>query len=138
MDIYQEKKYYQLLAEKWPTQKDVVSEIINLRAIISLPKGTEHFISDIHGEYEHFIHVMRTASGAIREKIRDVYGEVLTTEEQIKLANLIYYPELVLKKHSGDREWIEENLLKLIEICKIASVKYTRSKVRKALPKKYA
>jgi len=138
MGILEEKKYYNLLAEKWPTKKDVISEIINLQAILSLPKGTEHFISDIHGEHEHFIHVMRTASGVIRAKIRDIYGDELSTDEQIKLANLIYYPEKVLVKYSGDRKWTEKNLLRLIEICKVACVKYTRSKVRKALPKKYA
>lgn len=138
MSILDETKYYKLLAEKWPTKKDVMSEIINLRAILSLPKGTEHFISDIHGEYEHFIHIMRTASGVIRAKISDVYGDELSTAEQIKLANLIYYPEKVLEKHSGDRNWTEENLLRLVEICKVACAKYTRSKVRKALPEKYA
>jgi len=138
MGILEEKKYYNLLAEKWPTKKDVISEIINLQAILSLPKGTEHFISDIHGEHEHFIHVMRTASVDIRAKIRDIYGDELSTDEQIKLANLIYYPEKVLVKYSGDRKWTEKNLLRLIEICKVACVKYTRSKVRKALPKKYA
>ena len=134
----EDRKYYKLLAEKWPTKKDVMSEIINLRAILSLPKGTEHFISDIHGEHEHFIHVMRTASGVIREKIRDVYCDELSAEEQIKLANLIYYPEKVLGKYLDDRHWIEENLLRLVEICKVACAKYTRSKVRKALPEKYA
>ncbi len=138
MSVLEERKYYKLLAEKWPTKKDVISEIINLRAILSLPKGTEHFISDIHGEHEHFTHVMRTASGVIRAKIYDVYGDELSAAEQIKLANLIYYPEKVLKKHSGDRAWIEENLLRLVEICKVACAKYTRSKVRKALPEKYA
>ena len=138
MSILDETKYYRLLAEKWPTKKDVMSEIINLQAILGLPKGTEHFISDIHGEHEHFIHVMRTASGVIRAKIRDVYSDELSLEEQIKLANLIYYPQKVLKKHSGDRTWIEENLLRLVEICKVACEKYTRSKVRKALPEKYA
>lgn len=138
MSILEERKYYKLLAEKWPTKKDVMSEIINLRAILSLPKGTEHFISDIHGEHEHFTHVMRTASGVIRAKIRDVYDGELSSEEQVKLANLIYYPEKVLKKHSGDRAWIEENLLRLVEICRVACAKYTRSKVRKALPEKYA
>jgi len=138
MSILEERKYYKLLAEKWPTKKDAVSEIINLQAILSLPKGTEHFISDIHGEHEHFIHVMRTASGVIRAKIHDVYSDELSPAEQIKLANLIYYPEKVLKKHSGDRAWIEENLLRLVEICKVACAKYTRSKVRKALPEKYA
>lgn len=138
MSVLDEIKYYKLLAEKWPTKKDVMSEIINLQAILSLPKGTEHFISDIHGEHEHFTHVMRTASGVIRAKIRDVYGDELPVAEQIKLANLIYYPEKVLKKHSGDRSWIEENLLRLVEICKVACAKYTRSKVRKSLPEKYA
>ena len=138
MSILEERKYYKLLAEKWPTKKDVISEIINLKAILSLPKGTEHFISDIHGEHEHFTHVMRTASGVIRAKIRDVYGEKLSAIEQIKLANLIYYPEKVFNKHSNDRTWIEENLLRLVEICKVVCAKYTRSKVRKALPEKYA
>ncbi len=138
MSIIDETKYYKLLAEKWPTKKEVVSEIINLQAILGLPKGTEHFISDIHGEHEHFIHIMRTASGVIRTKIRDVYGDQLSAVDQIKLANLIYYPEKVLKKHSGDRIWLKENLLRLVEICKVACAKYTRSKVRKALPEKYA
>ena len=138
MNINNEIRYYKLLAEKWPTKKDVLSEIINLQAILSLPKGTEHFISDIHGEYEHFMHIMRTASGVIRAKIHDVYKDELTTEEQIKLANLIYYPEKVFAENIKNRDWIEINLLRLIEVCKIACGKYTRSKVRKALPEKYA
>ena len=115
-----------------------MSEIINLQAILSLPKGTEHFISDIHGEHDHFTHIMRTASGVIRAKIYDVYKDELTTQEQIKLANLIYYPEKVLRDFPKDKKWIEDNLLRLIEICKVAGGKYTRSKVRKALPEKYS
>ncbi len=138
MSISDEIRYYKVLAEKWPTKKDVVSEIINLQAILSLPKGTEHFISDIHGEHEHFTHIMRTASGVIRTKIRDVFHDTLTVSEQIKLANLIYYPERVLKDFKKDRKWIEETLLRLIEVCNISCGKYTRSKVRKALPEKYA
>ena len=138
MSITDEIKYYKALSEKWPTKKDVISEIINLQAILSLPKGTEHFISDIHGEYEHFNHIMRTASGVIRAKIHDVYKNELSTEEQIKLANLIYYPEKVLKISKKSRKWFEQNLIRLIEICKVACGKYTRSKVRKALPEKYA
>lgn len=138
MNVLDEIKYCKLLAEKWPTQKDVMSEIINLQAILSLPKGTEHFISDIHGEHEHFEHIMRTASGVIRAKIHDVYKDVLSTEEQIKLANLIYYPEKILANCNKDKKWIEENLLRLVEICKVACGKYTRSKVRKALPQKYS
>ena len=97
MNILSELKYYRMLSEKWPTKKDAVSEIINLQAILSLPKGTEHFISDIHGEYEHFNHIMRTASGVIRAKIHDVYKDILSEEEEIRLANLIYYPERGLK-----------------------------------------
>lgn len=138
MNIPDELKFYSILAEKWPTKKDVISEIINLQAILSLPKGTEHFISDIHGEHEHFIHIIRTASGVIKAKIHDVYKDELSLEEQIELANLIYYPEKVLESAPKDREWLEENLLRLIEICKVACGKYTRSKVRKALPEKYA
>ena len=138
MGILEEKKFYNLLAEKWPTKRDVLSEIINLQAILSLPKGTEHFISDIHGEHEHFTHVMHTASGVIRAKIYDAYNDSLSSKEQVQLANLIYYPQKVLKTHSNDRRWVEENLLRLIEICKIVGAKYTRSKVRKLLPEKYA
>ena len=99
MDIYSELRYYKLLAEKFPTKRDVLSEIINLQAIVNLPKGTEHFISDLHGEHEHFIHIMRTASGVIRAKIDDIYGESLPNIEKIKLANPIFYlfiPSVVL------------------------------------------
>ena len=138
MSVVDEVKYSKLLAEKWPTKGDVISEIINLQAILNLPKGTEHFISDIHGEHEHFEHIMRTSSGVIRAKIHDIYKDKLSLKEQIKLANLIYYPEKVLKNSPKSKEWIEENLLRLIEICKIACAKYTRSKVRKALPEKYS
>ncbi len=138
MNVWDEIKYCKLLSEKWPTKKDVMSEIINLQAILGLPKGTEHFMSDIHGEHEHFEHIMRTASGVIRAKIYDVYKDELSTEEQIKLANLIYYPEKILADCYRGKKWIEENLLRLVEICKVVCGKYTRSKVRKALPEKYA
>ncbi len=138
MNVSDEIKFYKVLAEKWPTKKDAISEIINLQAILSLPKGTEHFISDIHGENEHFENIMRTASGVIRAKIEDTYNGKMSVEEQIRLANLIYYPEKVLQNSPQKREWLEKNLLSLIEICKVASAKYTRSKVRKALPEKYA
>lgn len=138
MNIYDELKYYKILSDKVPTKKDVVSEIINLQAILNLPKGTEHFISDIHGEYEHFTHIIRTASGVIRAKIYDIYKDTLTAGEQTKLANLIYYPEKILKSAPKSTKWYEETLLRLIEVCKIACGKYTRSKVRKALPEKYA
>ena len=105
MSIFNELKYYKMLAEKLPTKKDVVSEIINLQAILSLPKGTEHFISDIHGEYEHFIHVIKTASGVIRAKIDDIYEDGISSSEKTRLANLIYYPEKVLKISDKNDEW---------------------------------
>ena len=138
MNIENELKFYNLLSEKMPTKKDVVSEIINLQAILSLPKGTEYFISDIHGEHEHFIHMMRTASGVIRAKINDIFKDTLSNDEKIRLANLIYYPEKTLDITEKDNEWYKKNLLRLIDVCKIACGKYTRSKVRKALPEKYA
>ncbi len=138
MSVLNEVRYYELLSEKMPSKKDVVSEIVNLQAILSLPKGTEHFVSDIHGEYEHFMHILRTASGVIKAKINDIYGNTLSVKEQTILANLIYYPEKALKHAPKNREWYESNLLKLIEVCKLACGKYTRSKVRKALPVKYA
>ncbi len=138
MNVFDELKFYKILSEKMPTKKDVISEIINLQAILSLPKGTEHFISDIHGEYEHFIHVIKTASGVIRAKIDDIYQENLQEDEKTRLANLIYYPEKTLKISPSSDEWYKENLLRLIEICKVVSGKYTRSKVRKALPAKFA
>lgn len=138
MNVFDELKFYRMLSEKMPTKKDVISEIINLQAILSLPKGTEHFISDIHGEYEHFIHIIKTASGVIRAKIDDIYQKNLEEDEKTRLANLIYYPEKTLKISHGSDAWYKENLLRLIEICKAVSGKYTRSKVRKALPEKYA
>ena len=138
MNIFDELKFYRMLSEKMPTKKDVISEIINLQAILSLPKGTEHFISDIHGEYEHFIHVIKTASGVIRAKIDDIYADNLSSSEKTRLANLIYYPEKTLKISPKSDEWYKENLLRLIEVCKVVCGKYTRSKVRKALPEKYS
>ncbi len=138
MSITDEIKYYKILSEKFPTRKDAIAEIINLKAILSLPKGTEHFISDIHGEYEHFRHIIETASGVIRAKIDDIFGDKLSEVEKTSLANLIYYPHKILKIIPKTDNWYEQNLLRLIEVCKISCGKYTRSKVRKALPDKYA
>lgn len=138
MSISEELKYYEILSEKFPTKKDAIAEIINLKAILSLPKGTEHFISDIHGEYEHFRHIIETASGVIRAKIEDIFGSQMTETEKTSLANLIYYPKKILKIAPKTDEWYEQNLLRLIEVCRLSCGKYTRSKVRKALPEKYA
>lgn len=132
------EKYLHLLAEKYPTEQAVCREIINLKAILNLPKGTEHFMSDFHGEYEAFCHIYNNCSGVIREKINVVFGELLSKTEKAELCTLIYYPEAKLgriKTESHDTfGWYRETLQRLIAIAKFLSAKYTRSKVRKALP----
>ena len=118
------------------------TEIINLQSILYLPKGTEHFLSDIHGEYRAFSHVLRNGSGAVRKKIDDVFGHTLSTADKMSLATLIYYPqkkiELVKQQEEDMENWYKITLYRLIEVCKTVSSKYTRSKVRKALPEDYA
>ena len=135
-------RYLEQLSELFPTISRASSEIINLQAILNLPKGTEHFLSDIHGEYEAFSHVLRNGSGAISKKIDDVFGHTLSTSDKSALATLIYYPkekmELVKKEEKDVENWYKVTLYRLIEVCKTVSSKYTRSKVRKALPKDYA
>jgi len=137
MSVKSEIKYLKLLSEKFPNKQAAVSEIVNLQAILNLPKGTEHFVSDIHGEYEHFIHIMNTASGVIKNKIEILYKDVLTKKEQTELANLIYYPEKKLKYTATSDEWYKINLLRLINVCVFVSSKYTRSKVRAVMPKNF-
>lgn len=136
------KNYLEYLAELYPTIGKASTEIINLQSIINLPKGTEHFLSDIHGEYEAFSHVLRNGSGAVRKKIDDVFGHTLGDEEKRSIATLIYYPqeklELIKRQHKDTEDWYKVTLYRLIEICKTVSSKYTRSKVRKALPADYA
>lgn len=134
--------YLEQFSEMYPTIGKASSEIINLQAILNLPKGTEHFVSDVHGEYEAFSHVLKNGSGAVRKKIDDVFGETLNNSDKSALATLIYYPrekmELVKKEESDMDSWYKATLYKLIEVCKTVSSKYTRSKVRKALPEEYA
>lgn len=134
--------YLKLLSRQFPTISAASTEIINLQAILNLPKGTEHFISDIHGEYESFIHVLKNASGVIKLKIDDVFGSKLSEEEKKSLAILIYYPEekinIVKKEEKNIKKWYEKALYQLIEMSRNASSKYTRSKVRKSLPKNFA
>ena len=134
--------YLKLLAREYPTVKAASSEIINLMAIRGLPKGTEYFFSDLHGEYEAFIHLLRSASGIIREKISETFGYVISGEEEIALANLIYYPEknLMLARKEGklNEDWQKVMIYRLVRICKEASSKYTRSKVRKKMPPDFA
>ena len=137
----EELKYLELLSEKFPTVQEVCTEIINLQAILNLPKGTEHFLSDLHGEYESFTHILKNASGVIRAKIDQTFDTMLTNEEKKKLATLIYYPEeklALIKKETSDlNEYYKITLYRLIEICKVIASKYSRSKVRKAMPKEY-
>ena len=134
--------YLEQMSELYPTITKASTEIINLQAILNLPKGTEHFLSDLHGEYEAFSHVLRNGSGAVRKKIDDVFGDTMEQSQKDVLATLIYYPrekmELVRKKEPDMENWYKDTLHRLIEVCKTVSSKYTRSKVRKSLPKDYA
>lgn len=134
--------YYEHLAELFPTISSASSEIINLQALLQLPKGTEHFLSDLHGEYSAFSHVLRNGSGAVRKKIDDVFGHTLSESDKNALAILIYYPQkkmsLIRKTETDMESWYRTTLYRLIEVCKIVSSKYTRSKLRKALPEDYA
>ena len=135
-------RYLETLAELYPTIAKASSEIINLQAILNLPKGTEHFLTDIHGEYEAFSHVLKNGSGSVRRKIKEVFGHTLSEREQRALATLIYYPkekmDLVRKQEPNMEEWYKITLYRLIEVCKNTASKYTRSKVRKALPEDFA
>ncbi len=137
-----EIRYLKSLAKQYPTIPLAATEIINLQAILSLPKGTEHFITDIHGEYDQFQHIMKNGSGAIKRKIEEEFSNSLSIMEKKGVATLIYYPELklkqVLKQEENIEDWYKVTLYRLIRICKNASSKYTRSKVRKALPKDFA
>lgn len=133
--------YLTLLSHEFPNARSCAAEMINLEAIMALPKGNEYFFSDIHGEYESFIHLIRSASGVIRSKIEDTFGQLMPEEEQEKLANLIYYPNETLSdlKRSGEIAdgWYESTIHQLVMIVREVSSKYTRSKVRKRLPKEY-
>lgn len=135
-------RYLRSLAKQYPTVASAATEIINLQAILSLPKGTEHFITDIHGEYEQFQHVLKNGSGAIKRKIEDEFGNAISMSEKKAMATLIYYPEQkmkqVLRTEENMEDWYKVTLYRLIRVCKSASSKYTRSKVRKALPKDFS
>lgn len=137
-----ETRYLERLSDLYPTIAAASTEIINLQAILNLPKGTEHFITDVHGEYEAFAHVLKNGSGSVRRKIDEVFGNTLSTKEKRSLATLIYYPRekmrIVRKTEDNMEGWYKVNLYRLIEVSKRAASKYTRSKVRKALPKDFA
>ncbi len=135
-------RYLKSLSNQYPTVAAAATEIVNLQAILSLPKGTEHFITDIHGEYDQFQHIIKNGSGAIRRKIEQEFGNEISAGEKKAVAALIYYPEQrmeqVLKTEDNVEDWYKVTLYRLIRVCKSASSKYTRSKVRKALPKDFA
>ena len=153
-------RYLRLLSEKFPNAQRVITELINLRAILSLPKGTEHFVSDLHGESLAFIHMIKNASGVVRKKVDEVYGDTLSEEEKRALCALIYYPderlELVKRFYAGEPvdglfrinsqlsnlptldEWYRRRLHQVVEIARAVTIKYSRSKVHKLLPKDYA
>ena len=137
-----DEKYLELLAEKYPTEQAVCREIINLKAILGLPKGTEHFMSDLHGEYEAFCHILNNCSGVIREKVDLLFEETLSDIDREEICTLIYYPveklEMIKKESRNNEEWYRVILGELIEIARLLSSKYTRSKVRKAMPDEYA
>lgn len=138
----QELKYLKSIARQYPTIAAASTEIINLQAILNLPKGTEHFLTDIHGEYEQFNHVLKNGSGSVRRKIDEEFGNTLSNKDKKSLATLIYYPEekleLILEEEDNIEDWYKITLHRLVQITKRVSSKYTRSKVRKALPKDFA
>ena len=137
-----EQKYLHLLSKQFPTAASAATEIINLKAIMSLPKATEHFVSDLHGADQAFMHVVKNASGVIRRKVDDIYGDTLPEEEKRALCAMIYYPEERLeychKTHANTYEIYKTRLMQVTEVARAVTVKYTRSKVRTLLPKEFA
>lgn len=137
-------RYLELLARQYPSIQAASTEIINLSAILHLPKGTEHFLSDIHGEHEPFLHVLRNGSGTVSRRIEEVFQSTLLEQERRELATLIYYPEQMLTRKLAQlgpeaaEDWYRVTLFRLVQVCRVMSSKYTRSKVRKALPPAFA
>ncbi len=138
----QDFKYLRLLSRQFPTEQSAFTEIINLSAILNLPKGTEHFMSDVHGEYEAFMHILNNCSGVVREHVDEIFGDTLTFDEKGELCTLIYYPrekiELARSQHEDSPTWYKTMLDQLIMVARSLSSRYTRSKVRKAIPRDYA
>ncbi len=136
------REYLRLLAQRYPSARAASAEIINLDAIMRLPKGTEHFMSDLHGEYEAFCHIMNNCSGVIREKAEQLFGNVMTDKEMDEFATFVYYPQALIAemkaKNEDLRSWYVTQLHRLVELCRSAASKYTRSKVRKLLPEDFS
>lgn len=135
-------EYLKLMSREYPSIRSASGEMINLMAIQGLPKGTEYFFSDLHGEHEAFIHLLRSSSGIIREKIKATFGYIIPEEEQIELANLIYYPDRNIRRMTAEgrntEDWQRITIYRLVNICKEVSSKYSRSKVRKKMPPSFA
>lgn len=141
-EVRADLRYLQLLSRSFPTIAEASTEIINLEAILNLPKGTEHFLTDIHGEYEAFQHVLKNGSGTVKRKVNEIFSNTLRENEKKELCTLIYYPEqkleLVKNTEKKIEEWYIITLTQLVKVCQNVSSKYTRSKVRKSLPKKFS
>ncbi|MBQ6064009.1 MAG: fructose-1,6-bisphosphatase [Prevotella sp.] len=141
-DIKGDMRYLQLLSHSFPTIAEASKEIINLQSILCLPKGTEHFLADLHGEYEAFQHVLKNASGNIKRKVGELFGNTQREIEKRELCTLIYYPEqkleLVKSKEEDINDWYHITIHQLVSVCRDVSSKYTRSKVRKALPEDFS
>ncbi len=137
-----DERYLHLLSTTYPTVADAASEIINLEAILNLPKGTEHFLADLHGEHEAFIHVLKNASGNIKRKVGEIFGNTIRESEKKELCTLIYYPEQKLELIKAQEEdlddWYRITIHQLVRVCRDVSSKYTRSKVRKSLPEEFS
>lgn len=140
-NIEKELKYLKVLSKQYPSISKASTEIINLEAILNLPKGTEHFISDIHGEYEQFVHILKNGSGVIKRKIEELFSNSIRDSEKKTLATLVYYPEqkleLIEKEEDNIDDFYRIYIYRLVELCKYASSKYTKSKVRKLLPEDF-
>ena len=141
-DTIQDMRYLELLSHSFPTIAEASTEIINLQAILNLPKGTEHFLADIHGEFEAFQHVLKNASGNIKRKVNEIFGNQIRESEKKDLCTLIYYPreklELVKEKEEDINDWYHITIHHLVKVCREVSSKYTRSKVRKNLPPEFS
>ncbi|MBQ4210850.1 MAG: fructose-bisphosphatase class III, partial [Prevotella sp.] len=141
-DIKSDMRYLQLLSRSFPTIAEASAEVINLQSIMYLPKGTEHFLADLHGEYEAFQHVLKNASGNIKRKVNEIFGNTLREIEKRELCTLIYYPEqkleIVKSKEEDINDWYHITIHQLVSVCRDVSSKYTRSKVRKSLPEDFS
>ena len=137
-DIEKDMRYLSLLSQSFPSVATASCEIINLEAILNLPKGTEHFMADLHGEYQAFRHILKNASGNIKRKVNELFGNDIRESEKKELCTLIYYPEEKLELIKASEEdiddWYHITIHQLVKVCRDASSKYTRPKVRKPLP----